>query len=431
MNRRIVSVLILLLILLIPAFAQEDTSADRVIGPDTYPPGVNPLTGLPVEEPTVLEQRPVIVKIVNAPAEARPQWHLFEADLIWEYVLSGGITRLAAIFYSQSPDHVGPIRSLRMVDFELTRLYDSLIVTSGMSTGTLEYLRADELMPSRIISGIEPAPALYRDPDVGRSLDLTLFGNIDDLRTLAADLGRDMASPSLSGMAFSVAEPTEGWEVDQVTVTYADTQVVWSYDAARGWVRFQDGEPHFDAARDEQFYTDNVLIIEEDHNVLPYTEEQFWGYTNFAYIAPFIGSGRAVLLRDGRAIEGEWRRPNRNAALQFYDESGQLLLLKPGRTFVNLVPRWQEGYHLTFNLVNPPTASVTTPSVNLRTGPGVGYGIRDAAFEGDTLSLIGRNNNGTWVQVWYNEVPLWVRRDLVRLNTPVEALPLVRPTVEF
>src|SRR5574341_1606427 len=81
------------------------------IGPDNFPTDVNPLTGLPVDNPAVLNRRPMVVKISNAPPLVRPQAGIGEADLVYEHYAEGGLTRFSAIFYSHAPERVGSIRS--------------------------------------------------------------------------------------------------------------------------------------------------------------------------------------------------------------------------------------------------------------------------------------------------------------------------------
>src|SRR5690606_27983510 len=71
------------------------------VGPDNYPDGVNPLTGLKVEDPELLNRRPVIMKISNHQIDYQPQWGLSKADLIFEYYIGWGANRFAALYYGQ------------------------------------------------------------------------------------------------------------------------------------------------------------------------------------------------------------------------------------------------------------------------------------------------------------------------------------------
>jgi len=96
------------------------------VGPDTYPEGVNPLTGLKVENPELLHRRPVIMKISNHQIDYQPQWGLSKADLIFEYYIGWGANRFAALYYGQDCDRIGPIRSIRRVDGHLGSLYQAV-----------------------------------------------------------------------------------------------------------------------------------------------------------------------------------------------------------------------------------------------------------------------------------------------------------------
>lgn len=430
MHRALLTLLASLLVLAIlvgPVVAQ----GDGLIGPESYPPGVNPLTGLPVEDASVLEQRPMIVKIVNAPAEARPQWGIPQADIVWEYLIAGGLTRFAAVYLSQAPERVGPIRSLRLTDFELARVYRALVTASGMSIGTYDVLKSDALMLSRIVSGSSPCPPLCRDEDLDRKWELTLMGDLQGLRDLAEELERDTAAEPVIGMAFSDDLPPGGAGVERIAVRYRNTTVTYSYDAdANVWLRSQDGEPHTDAVTGDQLQMDNVIILEDEHWVQPYNYEGYWGYSNFAYSTNLIGEGRALVLRDGQYIEARWQRATRDDGLHFVTVDGDPLPLKPGRTFVNLMPRWIDGYELELYLSEPVIGVVNTPSVYLRRGPSTNYGQAGWAYGGDELSIVGRNNGGTWLQVIVEDGVRWISADFVDVADGVFAVPLVRPTLE-
>ncbi|HEX9680617.1 MAG TPA: DUF3048 domain-containing protein, partial [Anaerolineales bacterium] len=80
------------------------------VGPDVYPEGINPLTGLPAE-PEALGRVPAAIKISNFPAQGRPHAGLSYADLVYEYFIGVGMTRFLAIFYGEDALLAGPIRS--------------------------------------------------------------------------------------------------------------------------------------------------------------------------------------------------------------------------------------------------------------------------------------------------------------------------------
>ena len=95
-------------------------------GPANFPANVDPLTGLPVSDPALLQRRPMLIKVSNLPRNVRPQWGLSLADLIFEYYTEEGSTRFAAIFYSKDASMVGPIRSGRFIDGDLVQGYKAV-----------------------------------------------------------------------------------------------------------------------------------------------------------------------------------------------------------------------------------------------------------------------------------------------------------------
>jgi len=429
-TRRTVTLCIALLCfaLALPASAQD------VFGPDSYPPGINPLTGQAVADPFVLDRRPIILKISNYPAFVRPQSGLMRADIVWEHLLAGGVTRFSAVYLSRDAEQVGPIRSLRLVDFEFVRIYRALSVYSGMAQGTLEVLKTDGLMSARIVGGVEPCPALCRYEREGVALEHTLFGDTAALRELAVDRGRDVTPEAISGMAFSSESTGDGTPLDAIRIHYADTEVEWAFDADSGrWERAQDGEAHFDADGGRRITAANVVIVEEDHTVQATVAPNYWGPGDFAFSVNFIGDGRIYFLRDGQYFTGEWRRATRQDPLTYHDENGELLTFKPGNTFFTLVPRWIDGYWLDFSVPEPPTATVTgTLGQNMRRGPGETYVTPDVAYPGDTFELIGRNNRGSWLQLRTSDGEIiWLPRDVLEFDAAAAAaLPSTRPTIE-
>jgi hypothetical protein len=379
-----------------------------------------------------LNRRPLIVKISNFPPEVRPQWGLNAADMVWELVVEGGVTRFAAIYYSDDFERVGPVRSARLGDFDLVRIYNALYVHSGSSVGTLDRIRSDAVISSRSLYGGN-CPALCRIQEPGVAYEHTLFANTAEVRADAERRRRDTTPEDLFGMAFSVRAPRGGVPLTSARVYYNATNVEWTYDSRSGrWLRFQDGEAHFDAMTETQISAANVLVVEADHIEQSVVYDGYWGAANFAFTVNLSGSGRAVLLRDGQYFEGEWRRENASDPLTYYDLEGNPLPFKLGNTFVQLVPRWRNGYQLAFLLRSPLTATVIIPGgANVRSGPAVGYTMLERAQGNQEFTAIGRDTSGTWVQVLTPSSRVaWLAMEVVQLSGDVFSLPLVRSSFE-
>src|SRR5580693_9015689 len=110
------------------AAATTTTSSTTTTTAPTYPTA--PLTGLPDATGVSLTRPALTVKIENTP-EALPQWGISEADVVYEEIVNGGITRLAAIFNSHAPTKIGPVRSVRPTDTQVVWPIGGIFAYSG------------------------------------------------------------------------------------------------------------------------------------------------------------------------------------------------------------------------------------------------------------------------------------------------------------
>ncbi len=368
------------------------------VGPDLYPEGVNPLTGLLLEDESALERRPLLVKISNWPPVVRPQSGLSQADHVWEILVEGGVTRFATVFLGYEVDHLGPVRSARLADLSLVHLYHAIYGYSGAATGTLDRIRADLVVADNAIGG-GPCPPYCRFPQPGLAFEHTLYTTTEDLHQAAAEEGIADQAVALSGLVFSEAVPEGGANTPSFDLHYRNTAVNWTYEPASGrWLRSQDEARQFDANTGEQLSAANVVLFEADHIEQDPVRDGYWGTANYAFEINLTGQGRAVLFRDGFYFEGWWLRPTETDHLLFVDAAGNSLPFKPGNTWFQLVPAtWFNGFQLIIDRPNAPTAVVTIPSLNLRYGPGTGFNVVSTARGGDVLRLLGRDDDGAWV----------------------------------
>jgi hypothetical protein len=306
------------------------------IGPDNFPADVNPLTGLQVEDPSVLDRRPMVVKISNAPPLVRPQAGIGEADLVFEHYAEGGLTRFSAVFYSHAPTRVGSIRSARLIDYELVPMYQALLAFSGASTGVEEYIYGSEFAVRAYKGILYSLPYYWRDESI--EVPHNLFTNVAALWDLATEEGLNQR-PALHGMAFhSTPPPDSAGEANTIDIRYRATRVLWEYDPEIGrYRRYSDGEGHFDANSLEQVTADNVVIIFAQHEFTDIVESQFQDSVSYSIEIQLWFEGDAILLRDGQRYEGRWVRPTREDMLGLRTDEGDLLYLKPGNTWFQVV----------------------------------------------------------------------------------------------
>lgn len=157
--------------------------------------GVDPLTGLKVENPELLKRRPVLVKVANYPAEGRPHTGLSYADIVFEYYIGGGSNRFNAVYYGQDCNKVGPRCVLEgWWTPELTRMYQGVLAMSGANQENV-FPRITELLGDRVITEGN-CHGLCRD-------DYTVMGvfaNTADITNVMRAKGVQIENPDLTGM---------------------------------------------------------------------------------------------------------------------------------------------------------------------------------------------------------------------------------------
>lgn len=306
-----------------------------LVGDATLPAGVSPFTGLPVDDPALLDRMPAAVKISNSPI-ARPQSGLSKADIVIEHLAEGDITRFTAIFHSQNAERIGSVRSARLIDLEIPALFDAYLVYSGASGEVNRLIEASDFA-DRTLSDERKDPGFYRLDIPGRTYEHTLFTDSELLQEYAADQGWT-APPRYRGWQWSEQPPRLAQRAHTITIPYSAeySDVTYEYDPAAGAYRRSIlGEPHVDDLTGEQLTADNVVVLYVNHVPTLIVEDALG---NTSVEIQLWGQGRMQLFRDGTVQEGQWLRPQREDPLLFVDEDMQPLKLKPGNVWIQVVP---------------------------------------------------------------------------------------------
>jgi hypothetical protein len=310
---------------------------EGLIGPNNFPPNVNPLTGEVVADPAVLARRPLAIKISNAPAIVRPQSGLNNADLVFEHYAEGGLTRFTAVFYSKDAGAVGSIRSGRLIDLEIPEMYDAAFAYSGAS-GPVRLMFGDSEFFDRIISPDFGHGGFFRVEDPNKAFEHTLFTNTGDLRFILDQRGQNTPPRFNSNMAFSAQPLTSGTPASRLEIGYTGTYVTWAYDSGSGrYSRWTDGQPHTDASTGAQLNFKNIIVLSAHHEETDILEDNVGG-GHYSIQIQVWGEGPVSIFRDGQRFDGRWRREDPSQMLTFYDSEGNILPLAVGNTFFQLVP---------------------------------------------------------------------------------------------
>ncbi len=320
-----------------PSLGSPAATPSPFIGPDSYPPDVDPLTGLAVADPSVLQRRPIDVKISNAPPLVRPQAGIGDADIVYEHYAEGGLTRFSAIFYSRAPQRVGSIRSARLIDYELVPMYQAMLAYSGASTGVEDKINTSDFS-ARLFKGVlYGLPYYWRDPSI--DVPHNMFTNLAALWDLASQQGIN-TPPDLHGMAFDpVVPPGSVGAAAHIDVRYLATRAEWQYDSGSGtYRRFSDGLPHADANTRQQISAENVVILYARHTDTDIVESEWQGVVSYSIEMQLWFEGDAVLCRDGQRYDVRWSRPTRESLISLTTRDGQPMPFKPGTTWFQVFP---------------------------------------------------------------------------------------------
>ncbi len=183
------------------------TPTPIVVGPTAFPADVNPLTGLQVPDPKILDRRPVMVKVSNFPREGRPHAGLSFADIVYDYYIGEGTNRFLALYYGQDAPKVGPVRSGRLVDAPLVRWYQGILGYSGADIWTVNPYILNALGSRAITQGPATCPGLCDD---GPHTVLSVFVDTAELSKYAEEqhgTAIQGVKANLEGNAFELASP--------------------------------------------------------------------------------------------------------------------------------------------------------------------------------------------------------------------------------
>jgi len=305
-----------------------------------------PLTGLKVDDPSVLERPPLAIKVSNYPPLVRPQAGLDKADVIFEHYAEGNLTRFTALFLSQDAGKVGSVRSARLLDLEIPAMFHSILAFSGASGGVKQVFRDSDIFgqvvsPDFGVSVGSPGSAVfYRIPQEGKLFEHTMFTDTPTLWQYAADKLNYSGRREIKGWFFSEEPPLGGQPATRISIPYAPGSIVseYAYDAGQDvYLRSVTGEPHCEELSGEQLRFRNVIVIYA-HHVETDILEDTWGSGHYSIQIQLWGEGPLRIFRDGQMFDGKWVRPDRWDLVRFVDGKGNPIPLKPGNTFIQMVP---------------------------------------------------------------------------------------------
>jgi hypothetical protein len=287
---------------------------------------VFPLTGIGTNEGA---DRRIVSVMINNHSVARPQSGLTQADIVFEILAEGGITRFLALFQSEQPEVVGPVRSAREYYFELATGYDALYVYHGAADFV------DDMIENR---GIDYLNGAVYDNDGNlfkresfRKAPHNSYLQFNAVYDIAESNGYDIIS-TIEPLHFLTDDATiTGEAAKQIAIKYpgrsATDVVEFSYDqTSEKYIRFEDQNQTVELNSEKPIEVDNLFIVEAYHEVIDDAGRRAVDLTD---------SGNAYLIQKGKVQQLEWKNDN-----------GQIIPVKDGepvgfvagKTWINVVP---------------------------------------------------------------------------------------------
>jgi hypothetical protein len=296
----------------------------------TYGTVVNPgeITTLPEvkEKESPFGSRPLSIMVENSEG-SRPQSGLDKANIVYEVLTEGGITRFLAIYYDQDAEEVGPIRSARPYFVSKSLEHQAIYVHVGGSEEAYNFIKEEKIDDINELVDFQP---FWRSTD--RKPPHNLYTSTINLRKEANKLGYiEMIKKQEYQFEIDINERLTGRESDSILIPYNSIYTVsYKYQPeSMKYLRFMNGEPHIDSKTKEQLAVDNIIIQFAETKIID--EEG-------RLAVDFVGKGTGLLFFKGGSEEIIWDKPDLRARTQFLDKEGNRIALTPGNAWIQIVP---------------------------------------------------------------------------------------------
>lgn len=282
----------------------------------------NPLTGA-VTETEVEAARPLVVSIDNV-NEAIPQSWLSKADLVYEFPVEGEQTRLQAIYYTEFPEHFGPIRSTRPYFVDLTREYKAVFLAHGWSPQAKEYLMSG-VVP--YINAMNSALDFYRVDD--KPAPHNSYIKWETVKEEIDAQGWWDEKKKIKAFKFlKDGVESAGDRVDKIEFSYDASDCEFTYDAeSNKYVRTVDGAEYIDKETGEPIMVSNVLVQMVKSSKLDSKRLKI----------DMCAGGDALLFTNGKVVKGTWSREDLDSRTIFTDAEGNQFRLTRGKSWVEVI----------------------------------------------------------------------------------------------
>ena len=274
---------------------------------------------------------PILVVKIDDTAQAHPQAGLEDADIVYIEQVEGGLTRLAAVFSSEIPREIGPVRSARVSDLELLSQFGKV----GFAySGAQQKLRPEISTANLFDLGAQRMSSTIYTTDPQRIQPYAMVLRADLFMEYAQGKGFEFAQSKSAGWVFS--DETElGTAISSAKVSWpaSNYEVFWSPEK-KAWQLSHNGAPNLSSTGER--LTADTFVIQLVSITDSIYKDKVGGVTPFSAT---VGTGRGFILRDGKYIEGNWSRPTESAGTRWTTVSGEEIPFARGALWIALTDK--------------------------------------------------------------------------------------------
>lgn len=272
---------------------------------------------------------PYAVMIENI-ADVRPQKGLSKAGVVYETLAEGGITRFMALFSGEKVKEIWPVRSARHYYLEISSEYNALYVHCGGSPQAYEMISNLKLPVLNEISA--DAVYFWRGPE---GMPHNLYTSSDLVEKAIADKKyQEKMPPKYEMWKFKDEAKKDARPQKEKTIKIGfagDYYVEFKYDRkSNSYLRFNGGAAHIDRLTGKQLAPKNVVVQRVPAEINLWEKDRI--------DLDLTGKGKVFVFRDGKKIEGQWRKKDRVSRTKFFDKDNREISLNRGQTWVVIVP---------------------------------------------------------------------------------------------
>ncbi len=298
-----------------------------------------------------LNERPVVGVMIENSIDARPQSGLGDAEVVFEAVAEGGITRFLALYQTTQPSSIGPIRSARPYYVQWAAGFDAGYVHSGGSPEALALVRtlglkdmdhgnypnyfervSSRFAPHNVYTTTAQLDSLRQDLGYTQPSSFSEFARIEPAET---EPPADPTDPEAAAAAPATPDREKATSI-QFNISGPNYNTSYSYNAdTNTYGRVMAGVPHLDANSGQQISPSVVVALIAPQGIHPNGIHTTYGN---------IGSGTATVFQNGEVYNGTWSKPTNTASLTLTDASGADIQLQPGQTWITVLPSGRTTY---------------------------------------------------------------------------------------